>query len=183
MSSMSCPISIQEGRDPASRREVIRWNWPAGVRGLLAGAVIAAALGLGFAGRSVPESDAEIVKARDLLLDLNTVPPRVLETLPHVGQTLVRQVVAARERRPLTSLEDAGRQVRGLGPVTLAQIAPYLRFDASLERGAKDSEGVLEDLPVVKPRASRRKSTRTRKPKSAPLQPRLVSSSAEAGAL
>ena len=88
----------------------------------------------------MPESEAEIVKAPDLLLDLNTVPARVLETLPHVGQSLVRQVVAARELRPLVSLDDAGSRVRGLGPVTLAQIAPYLRFEASSQQ-LRDASG------------------------------------------
>jgi hypothetical protein len=181
MSSMPSPIPIQEDGDPASGREVIRWNWPLGARVLLAGAVVAAALCLAFASQSVPGSDAEIVKAPDLLLDLNTVPPHVLETLPHVGQSLSRQVVAARELRPLTSLDDAGRRVRGLGPITLAQIAPYLRFEASPQRGVDDSEGVLHDRPAEKPQAARRKTTRTRKPKLAPIQPRLVSRSQEDG--
>jgi hypothetical protein len=183
MSSMPSAIAIQDEGDPAPLREVIRWNWPAGARGLLAGAVIAAALGLAFVSQSVPRSDAEIVKAPDLLLDLNTAPAHVLETLPHVGQTLVRQVVAAREEHPLVSLDDAGSRVRGLGPVTLAQIAPYLRFEPSPQPGVDDSDGVLEDRPAAKPRATRRKTKRSFKPKAAPLQPRLVSRAPEAGKL
>ena len=181
MSSVPSSIPIEEEGEPASLREVIHWNWPAGARGLLAVAVIGAALSLAFASQSVPKSGTEIVKAPDLLLDLNTVPARVLETLPHVGQTLVRQVVAARELRPLVSLDDAGSRVRGLGPVTLAQIAPYLRFEPSAQRGIENSGSTLQDRHAAKPRATGRKTTRTRKPKSAPLEPRLVSRSLEAG--
>ena len=182
MSSVPSPIPIQAKDDRASQRDVIRWNWPAGARGLLAVGVIAAALSLAFASQSVPKSDADIVKAPDLLLDLNTAPARVLETLPHVGQTLVRQVVAARELRPLASLDDAGSRIRGLGPVTLAQIAPYLRFESSHHPGVEDSENLPQDRPAAKPLANRRKTTRTRKPKSVSVQPRLVSLSPEDGA-
>jgi hypothetical protein len=182
MSSVPSPIPIQAKDDRASQRDFIRWNWPAGARGLLAVGAIAAALSLAFASQSVPKSDSEIVKAPDLVLDLNTAPARVLETLPHVGQSLVRQVVAARELRPLSSLEDAGRRVRGLGPVTLAQIAPYLRFESSAHGGVEDSQSLLEHQTATKPRATRGKSTRARKPKSAPIQPRLASRSPEDGA-
>ena len=183
MSSVSIPVPIEGERDPESRREGMRWSWPAGARGVLAVAVIAGALGLAFASQSVPESAAEIVKAPDLLLDLNTVPARVLNTLPHVGQTLARQVVAARELRPLESLDDAGSRIRGLGPVTLAQIAPYLRFEPSVQQRLKHSESALEDRPSAKPRTTGRKPMRSRKPKLAPAQPRLASRSAEIGTL
>ena len=91
MSSMPGSAPVQEG-DLASQREIMRWTWPVGTRRVLAGAVMAAALGLAVASRSVPRSDAGIVKAPALLLDVNTVPPGVLEALPHVGQTLARQV-------------------------------------------------------------------------------------------
>ena len=86
-----------------------------------------------------------------------------------------RQLVAARDVRPLASLDDAGSRVRGLGPATLARIAPYLRFEPSAQMGLEALENPPDDRPTVKPRASRRKTTRSRKPKSAPLQPRLAS--------
>ena len=124
MSSVSRPILYRQESDRPSARDGIRWIWPAGARGLLATAVIMAAVGLAIASQSLPESDEGIVKAPDLLLDLNTVPPRVLETLPHVGQTLVRQLVAARELRPLASLEETASRVRGLGPTTVARLRP-----------------------------------------------------------
>ena len=183
MSSMPGTVPVRRASEPASPREGMHWIWPAGARGLLAAVVITAALSLAVASHSVPETGAEIVKAPDLLLDLNTVPARVLETLPHVGQTLVRQVVAARERGPIVSLDDAGSRVRGLGPVTLAQIAPYLRFERSAQQQLEDSEHAFEDRPAAKPQSIGKKTTRSRKPKLAPLQPRLVSRSAEPGTL
>jgi len=178
MSIILSPCSVPVPCDPAIRREPVPWIWPVAARALLAASAIAAALALAVASQSVPRSAGEgIVVAPDLLLDLNTAPPGVLETLPHVGRTLVRQLVAARDVRPLASLEDAGSRVRGLGPATLAQIAPYLRFEPSAQLGLEDLDNPPGDRPAVKSRASRRKTTRSRKPKSAPIQPRLVSRS------
>ena len=75
------------------------------------------------------------------------------------GRSLVRQVVAARELRPLVSLDDAGSRVRGLGPVTLAQIAPYLRFEASAQPELAEFEVAIVDRRAAKPRSTGRKTT------------------------
>jgi Helix-hairpin-helix motif len=167
------PVLLSDDREDhlAPGRDELPWIWPAGARGLLGGLVIVVALALAFASTSVPEPDAIIVTAPVLLLDLNTVPPPVLGTLPHVGQSLTRQIVAARELRPITSLDDAGSRVRGLGPATLAQIAPYLRFVPSAYERIGDSTGSVDDRPAVKPR---RKMSRSSKRKAAPSPPRLI---------
>jgi hypothetical protein len=176
MSSNVTPCPLPVTCEPAIRREPVPWIWPVAARAVLAAAAIAAALGLAVASLSAPRSGgAGIVVAPDLVLDVNTAPPGVLETLPHFGRTLVRQLVAAREVRPLASLDDAGSRVRGLGPATLAQIAPYLRFEHAAQLSLGDLENPPGDPPAVKSRPSRRKTTRSRKQKSAPLQPRLVS--------
>jgi Helix-hairpin-helix motif len=174
MSTMPALLSDNREDDLASGRDEMPWIWPAGTRGLLAGLVIVVALALAFASASVPEADAMIVKAPDLLLDLNTVPPPVLGTLPHIGQSLTRQIVAARELRPITSLDDAGSRVRGLGPATLAQIAPYLRFVPSAYERFGDSAGSFDDRPPVKARSPRRKTVSSSKRKAAPSAPRLI---------
>jgi Helix-hairpin-helix motif len=171
MSTTPVLLSHDREDDLAPGRDELPWIWPAGARGLLGGLVIVVALALAFASTSVPEPNATIVKAPDLLLDLNTVPPPVLGTLPHVGQSLTRQIVAARELRPITSLDDAGSRVRGLGPATLAQIAPYLRFVPSAYARTGDSAGSFDDRSAVKPR---RKTTRSGKRKAAPSPPRLI---------
>ena len=171
MSTMTVLLSDDREDDLAPGRDELPWIWPAGARGLLGGLVIVVALALTFGSTSVPEPDAIIAKAPDLLLDLNTVPPPVLGTLPHVGQSLTRQIVAARELRPITSLDDAGSRVRGLGPATLAQIAPYLRFVPTAYERIGDSAGSVDDRPAAKPR---RKMSRSSKRKAAPSPPRLI---------
>jgi hypothetical protein len=173
MSTMPVLLSDDREDDLAPGRDELPWIWPAGARGLLGGLVIVVALALAFASTSVPEPNATIVKAPDLLLDLNTVPPPVLGTLPHVGQSLTRQIVAARELRPITSLDDAGSRVRGLGPATIAQIAPYLRFVPSAYERIGDSAGSFDDRPAVK-RSPRRKTIRSSKRKAPPSLPRLI---------
>jgi Helix-hairpin-helix motif len=161
--------------DARSGRVLVQWILPAGARGLLAAMTIAVALGLACASGSVPgSSSAVIVAAPNLLIDLNTAPPPVLETLPHVGQTLVRQLVAARELRPLTSLEEAASRVRGLGPSTVAQLRPYLRFNNSDPARVESHEGSDPDRTKDKTRASMRKRNRARKPAATTLQPRLA---------
>ena len=91
MSSSLSPCSLPVPRDPAIRREPVLWIWPVAARAVLAASAIAAALGLAVASQSVPGSASEgIVVVPELLLDPNTAPPGVLDTLPHVGRTLVR---------------------------------------------------------------------------------------------
>ena len=87
MSTMPVLLSDdREGDQGPYGARTAPWIWPAGARALLAGLVIVVALALAFASTSVPEPDAIIAKAPDLLLDLNTVPPPVQERCTHVGQ-------------------------------------------------------------------------------------------------
>ena len=165
---------------PARVARSCAWIWPAGARGLLAAVVIAAALGLAVASHSVPEPGAEIVKAPDLLLDLNTVPARVLETLPHVGQTLVRQIVAAREptaHRIAATMPAAGSAVWGQ--------SPWRRSLRTCD--SKRPFNNVSTIPRVRSKVARPRNRgqldgrrhESRKPKRAPLEPRLVSLSTE----
>ncbi|MBV8130561.1 MAG: helix-hairpin-helix domain-containing protein [Planctomycetaceae bacterium] len=71
-----------------------------------------------------------------LVIDPNTAPSSVLEALPHVGPSLVKQLIEQREIRPFGSTEDLRRRVRGFGPVTLARLAPHLRIAARSEASA-----------------------------------------------
>src|SRR4051812_1149008 len=103
--------------------------WPVGVRGLLTVLGMLAALGLRMADRGVgPGSRVACRPAPVLVLDPNTAPPAVLGALPHVGPSLVKKLVEQRELRPFASIADMRRRVRGLGPVTMARLAPHLRI-------------------------------------------------------
>jgi competence protein ComEA len=131
--------------------EILPWSWPASARVLLAVLALGAGLGLWRASRNVPAAPpTELVP--DLVLDVNTAPEPVLAALPQVGPTLVRRLVEARNERPFTSLDDLGDRVRGVGPVTLARLAPNLRFEVV--------PGLQPEPPALKPKASRRRTTR-----------------------
>src|SRR5262245_34923391 len=118
------------------RRRVVRWILPEGARVLLAGLVTLAALGLALSSRArCPGSDSAL-RAPDLVLEPNTAPLRALEVLPHVGSGLANRLVEARIERPFTSLQDLRDRVRGMGDITLARIAPHLRFSAASRSGS-----------------------------------------------
>jgi competence protein ComEA len=86
-------------------------------------------LGLLVAGwSSRTGSKTAILPPPKLILDPNTAPPEILTALPGLGPGLVRNWIAAREERPFRSLDDLERRVRGIGPATLARIAPYLEI-------------------------------------------------------
>ena len=63
-----------------------------------------------------------------LLVDPNTAPASVLEALPHVGPSLARRLIEQRAIRPFESIEELRLRVRGLGPATMARLAPHLRI-------------------------------------------------------
>jgi competence protein ComEA len=78
------------------------------------------------AGSASPRA---VMVAPNLVLDPNRAPVEVLEALPAVGPAMASRWAAARNLRPFASLEDARRRVRGLGPATLARLAPHVRFE------------------------------------------------------
>jgi DNA uptake protein ComE-like DNA-binding protein len=183
MSTVPYTLFTDEEVALASDRDGMGWNWSPAARSLLSVIVIASALSLVWASHSVPESGEAIAQVPDFTLDLNTAPPSVLGMLPHVGPALTRQIVAARELGPLTSLEDVRSRVRGFGPSTLAQIAPYVRFEGSGQLRAGSLMRVSAvGSPLPSP-AAKSKKKRTRKPKAVTVEPRLVSREPVQGAL
>jgi len=71
-----------------------------------------------------------------LRLDPNRASPESLEVLPGIGPGRAAAIVAERQRRPFASLADL-RRVRGIGPVTLARIAPWLAIGPQPGAGAR----------------------------------------------
>ncbi len=132
---MSSRPNLAEARDGeeepgAPRHAAVAETWPVEARTLLALVVVTMGLGLTTLGRDAGSSSRKaFAAAPNLVLDPNSAPPQVLEALPTLGPALVGRWVAARGERPFSSLADARKRVRGLGPASLAQIAPYLRFE------------------------------------------------------
>jgi hypothetical protein len=139
--------------------------WSTGQRALLTALLTAAAMWLAHASRAVDLAPGDsIVVAPTLKLDPNTAPSQVLGALPRVGPTLVRQLVLARQDRPLTSLEDLRTRVRGVGPATLEQIAPFLRFEPAMASRLDQLANSAFDRTSKKPRATVRKHPRSQRP-------------------
>jgi len=182
MSSMAGSRSVDGDDDGARRREGGSPIWPAGPRGVLAAAVIAAALGLALGSRGAEPPHDGIVAAPKLKLDPNTAPGQVLGALPQVGPSLVRQLVLARQDRPLRSLEDLHSRVRGVGPATLGQLAPYLRFEPAVGSSPDQVAGFDDGRPAQKPRAKTRKKLRSPIPAPVRADAQLVAQTAEADA-
>jgi len=113
---------------------VVSWTWPARARVLLALVVLSSGVALRVASESLGMSSHRTCRVVPVLvIDPNTAPASVLEALPHVGPSLVKQLIEQRERHPFESIEDMRRRVRGLGPVMMARLAPHLRIAASKE--------------------------------------------------
>lgn len=120
---------LESGPPTERRGSVVPWSWPTGARVLLASLAMAVALGLTTASRDIRTSTEPIAAPPELVLDPNSAPPRALAALPHIGPALASRLVEARTERPFSSLDDLRNRVRGVGPVTLARIAPYLQVD------------------------------------------------------
>jgi competence protein ComEA len=107
-----------------------RWPWTSGIRVLLSLVVIVLGVALRAASHSLDGGARTICRGVPVLvIDPNTAPASVLEALPHVGPGLVKRLIEQRKVRPFASTEDLRRRVRGIGPATLARLAPYLRIE------------------------------------------------------
>lgn len=100
---------------------------------VVAGLVLAALVGIGVywvtsgghRGGLIEIDRAEPLRAR-FLVDVNRAPWAEFAELPDVGETLARRIVEDRASAgPFADHEDL-RRVKGIGPVTLDKIRPYL---------------------------------------------------------
>lgn len=66
----------------------------------------------------------------DLVVNVNTATQDELETIPGVGPTISRQIIAG---RPYGRIEDLER-VRGIGRYTLNSIRPYVKVGGETEK-------------------------------------------------
>jgi hypothetical protein len=170
-----------EGDPPTEPRgTVIPWSWPMGARVLLVALVMAVGLALRTVSRDVRPASEAVTGSPELVLDPNTASPRALAALPHIGPALASRLVEARAERPFSSLDDLRDRVRGIGPVTLAQIAPYLQVD--LPPGFTTETLIAHQgrKSARKPKSSRRQTVLTDASPSSPIQPRLAARSLDA---
>ena len=74
-----------------------------------------------------PSRRAEPARPPALVLDVNSAPVEALSALPGVGPALAAEIDARRSEAPFVDLPDLARRARGVGPATLARLAPHLR--------------------------------------------------------
>lgn len=167
------------------RRPDLPWSWPDEARALLGGLAIVAALGLFAVSRNAgrqpqppmpsprPLASAAPRPEARLVLDPNTATPEALAALPYLGPTLSRRIAEARTQGPFRSLEDLRARVRGIGPVTLTRISPYLRLDPATMTDVRylASTGAGSDSPAGSEAPARKPPrSRSRKPRGASVQ-------------
>jgi competence protein ComEA len=129
--SSNANMPLDQASAPAAHAERL-CLWPMSVRVLLIVVTMIGAVGLRMASlRLGCEPGGPFRAVPVLLVDPNSAPPEVLGALPHVGGALVKKIVEQREIRPFQSLGDLRHRVRGLGPATLARLAPHLRIGPS----------------------------------------------------
>jgi len=135
------------------------WPWPVSTRLLLAVLVLNAGVALRVTVHSLgcdARTASRLVPV--LVIDPNTAPACVLEALPHVGPSLVQRLIEQREIRPFASTNDLRHRVRGLGPATMARLAPHLTVQPGRERTAPSEVAMAIPAPVP-PRLARAPSS------------------------
>lgn len=156
--------AIVEDAPPASgdRSAALPWIWPDGSRLLLASIAIVLALGL-MAGtdRGDRRRERRPIPAAEVPapgLDPSTATAEALAGLPRIGPTLAHRIVEAQADGPFRSPEDLRARVRGIGPVTLARIQPYLRFESATQALPGSSTIAIAEAETPRlPRSRRRK--------------------------
>jgi competence protein ComEA len=81
-----------------------------------------------------PVRDPSASAAPARRIDLDAAPEAELVSLPRIGPALARRILADRDSLgPFGSLEALGR-VKGVGPATLAKLAPLVTFSGHARR-------------------------------------------------
>jgi competence protein ComEA len=144
---------------------------------LLGVLAISAAVGLALGKRELTRGGESVAAASELKLDPSTATPEALAALPHIGPTLARRIAEARADGPFRSPADLRARVRGIGPATLAQIEPYLRFELGAPaKPTPDGRAIAivdasgkPGVPTV-PSSRKPPRSRTRRAKAPPVE-------------
>jgi competence protein ComEA len=114
---------------PTGRRVLLRRMDQAAIAGLMSVALLSMAgywlTHHGHRGGLIDIDRAEPLEAR-FRVDVNSAQWPELAQLPDIGEVLARRIVESREQAgPFIDHSDL-RRVRGIGPLTLERIQPYL---------------------------------------------------------
>ena len=116
------------------RRSPLRWGQPSGSGSgwqkylWIAALVIALATAGLYLYKNIR---AELLLGKgDLIVNVNNSTQAELETIPGVGPSLARQIIAG---RPYARTEELER-VRGIGRYTVNSIRPYVKVQGETER-------------------------------------------------
>jgi len=99
----------------------------------------------GHRGELIEIDRAEPLTAR-YLVDINSAAWPELAELPEIGETLARRIVESRAAVGPYGDHDDLQRVRGIGPVTLERLRPYLLpmpAQADVAGGANGQPGTL----------------------------------------
>lgn len=80
------------------------------------------------AGSAPATGRTRVAKGPPVPLDPNRAPPDSLQLLPGVGPVMAGRIVAAREQGTVFRKPEDLLAIKGIGPATLARLAPFLRF-------------------------------------------------------
>jgi competence protein ComEA len=80
----------------------------------------------GHRGRLIEIDRADPMQV-EFLVDVNRADWPELSTLPEVGETLAKRIVAHRQERGEFQSVEQLQQVRGIGPKTFERLKPYVR--------------------------------------------------------
>lgn len=104
--------------------------------------------------------DAELAQAYRPRIDLNRCAWPELCLLPGISETLARRIVEHRESAGDFTRVGQLRRIKGIGPLSVKRLAPWVYIDAGGERGATgmldsntvtNSEAVpSEDSPIIR---------------------------------
>ncbi len=102
----------------------------------LVGMGLCLALSLGFAMEMFSRAESAPVIRLGERINPNEAPPASLMRLPQIGAARARAIVSHRDRAgaqggrtPVFQKADDLRQIKGLGPATVEDLRPWLRFD------------------------------------------------------
>jgi competence protein ComEA len=95
---------------------------------------------LGWTAYEHRDASAGALTSNDYIVDLNGADHAELLQLPGVGESLAGRIEAYRDKHgPFQAVEDL-RNVRGIGPKTLARLSPYVGVSKSSGAGSSQAQ-------------------------------------------